>query len=233
MRRNMRRFSVGGGLVLLCVLLLMTACSRPKSSGPPEEAVEGETSVADAQSDEEATNATAQALIATTTAQAQTPQPEEQTSPVPEPTAAPVEGTSPPAEPTSVPETEETVPTAEPTAAPTEQAPATSGATSHTVQEGERLFRIALRYGLTYQELAAFNGIANPNLIMVGQVLKLPAAGETTPAPSSGDGHHTVQAGENLFRIALRYGMTFDTLAAANGLNYPYTIYPGQKLVIP
>ncbi len=124
---------------------------------------------------------------------------------------------------------EETAPTAEPAAQP----PAASGATSHTVQEGERLFRIALQYGLTYQELAAFNGIANPNLIMVGQVLKLPAAGEAAPAPSSGDGRHTVQTDENLFRIALKYGMTFETLAAANNLSYPYTIYPGQQLVIP
>jgi len=120
-----------------------------------------------------------------------------------------------------------------PTAALTEQAPETSGATSHTVKEGERLYRIALQYGLTYQELAAYNGIANPNLILVGQVLKLPAAGETAPIPSSGGGSHTVQAGENLFRIALRYGMTYERLAAANGLSYPYVIYPGQKLVIP
>jgi len=226
----MRRFSVGGGLVLLCVLLAMTACAKSKSSGPPdEEAAEGETAVADTQSPEDATNATAMALSATTTAAAQTPQPEDQAPPTAAPTAVPVEATPPPAEPTSAPVIEETAPTA----VPAEQAPVASDATSHTVQEGERLFRIALQYGLMYQELAALNGIVNPNLIMVGQILKLPAAGETVPAPSTGDGHHTVQTGENLFRIALRYGMTFNTLAAANNLSYPYTIYPGQQLVIP
>jgi LysM repeat protein len=34
---------------------------------------------------------------------------------------------------------------------------------------------IARRYGTTYQKLASYNGIANPNLIYVGQKIKIPA----------------------------------------------------------
>lgn len=52
-------------------------------------------------------------------------------------------------------------------------APAWSGKV-HVVQPGENLFRIALKYGLTYTQLAAFNGITNPGLIYVGQQIKLP-----------------------------------------------------------
>ena len=44
---------------------------------------------------------------------------------------------------------------------------------------------------------------------------------------------HVVQPGENLFRIALRYGTTVDAIVAANGLTNAQTIYVGQRLVIP
>jgi len=44
---------------------------------------------------------------------------------------------------------------------------------------------------------------------------------------------HVVQPGENLFRIALRYGTTVDAIVAANGLSNARMIYAGQRLVIP
>ena len=44
---------------------------------------------------------------------------------------------------------------------------------------------------------------------------------------------HVVQPGENLFRIALRYGTTVDGIVAANGLANARVIYVGQRLVIP
>ncbi|HWQ51599.1 MAG TPA: FAD-dependent oxidoreductase [Terriglobales bacterium] len=49
-----------------------------------------------------------------------------------------------------------------------------AGAASYTVAPGDVLWRIAQKYGTTYQELAAFNGIANPNLIFPGQIIQLP-----------------------------------------------------------
>ncbi len=51
--------------------------------------------------------------------------------------------------------------------------------------------------------------------------------------PSFAQGQiHVVQPGENLYRIALRYGVTVQAIQAANGLN-SYIIYVGQSLVIP
>jgi LysM repeat protein len=44
---------------------------------------------------------------------------------------------------------------------------------------------------------------------------------------------HVVQPGENLFRIALNYGLTTEILAQANGIANPTQIYAGQTLVIP
>jgi len=54
-----------------------------------------------------------------------------------------------------------------------------------------------------------------------------------TRALAQGGGTHTVQAGENLFRIALRYNMTVGDLAVANGIVDPTRIYAGQVLNIP
>jgi LysM repeat protein len=43
---------------------------------------------------------------------------------------------------------------------------------------------------------------------------------------------HVVQPGENLYRIALRYGTTVSALAAANHISNPSKIYVGQRLII-
>ena len=40
-------------------------------------------------------------------------------------------------------------------------------------------------------------------------------------------------AGENLFRISLRYGVSLQALAYANGIYNPNWVYAGQVLVIP
>lgn len=56
----------------------------------------------------------------------------------------------------------------------------------YTVVDGDRVFRIALRFGLTPDSLARVNGIVNPELISVGQRLRIPAANcpiPKTPTP--------------------------------------------------
>ncbi len=52
---------------------------------------------------------------------------------------------------------------------------AAQGVTVYTVKKGDTLSAIAAKYGTTYQEIAAYNGIANPNLIRVGQKIKIPS----------------------------------------------------------
>jgi len=108
--------------------------------------------------------------------------------------------------------------------------PVPTGEIVHVVQRGENLFRIALRYGTTVQAVADRNKIVNPSLIWAGQKLIIPVGG----APSAPSGKiHVVQAGENLFRIALRYNTTPWAIAAANGLSNTHYIYVGQRLRIP
>jgi LysM repeat protein len=45
---------------------------------------------------------------------------------------------------------------------------------SHTVRRGDNLHRIALRFGTTVEAITAANGIHNPRLVRVGQVLRIP-----------------------------------------------------------
>lgn len=44
---------------------------------------------------------------------------------------------------------------------------------------------------------------------------------------------YTVRPGNTVFAIAQFFGTTSKAIAEANGLVYPYTIYPGQELVLP
>ncbi len=44
---------------------------------------------------------------------------------------------------------------------------------------------------------------------------------------------YTVRPGNTLYAIAQFFGTTGDEIAEANGLVPPYTIYPGQELILP
>ena len=61
----------------------------------------------------------------------------------------------------------------------TASATETTKETTYTVKRGDTLSSIAAKYNTTYQKLAAYNGIANPNVISVGQKIKIPAAGKS------------------------------------------------------
>ncbi len=153
----------------------------------------------------------------------------------PEPTIAPYPGPGEtpgetPVEATAVPEGGETIPQATPVVDPT-------GPQSHTVQAGETLFSISQKYNVPAAEIAAANNLANVNQLDVGQVLVIPVAGSTPPTgttpPTTGEQVHVVQPGENLFRIALGYGLTTNELAAYNGIADPTLIFVGQVIRIP
>lgn len=74
-------------------------------------------------------------------------------------------------------------PKAEP-ARPAPPKPVAKPVPTHTIKRGETLVGIALQYGLDYRELAAWNGITNPNVISVDQVLVLAAPAGAPAAPA-------------------------------------------------
>lgn len=106
------------------------------------------------------------------------------------------------------------------------------GSVIHVVAWGETLFSIARRYGTSVEAISAANGIADPTHIYAGQQLTIPTTNAPT-APAEAEATHVVQAGENLYRIALRYGTTVSALAALNGIYNSDHVAAGQTLIIP
>lgn len=99
--------------------------------------------------------------------------------------------------------------------------------TVYTVVKGDTLSGVANKYGTTYQALAAYNGIKNPDLIHVGQKIRIPG--------KSGPKTYTVKKGDTLWGIAqsqLGNGAKWPEIKKLNGLSGD-TIHPGQVLKIP
>ncbi|MGH2520944.1 MAG: LysM peptidoglycan-binding domain-containing protein [Anaerolineales bacterium] len=104
--------------------------------------------------------------------------------------------------------------------------------TIYLVQSGDNLSRIAAKFGVSPAAISAANGIANANVIVVGQRLVIPGVGGGSAA-ASGGGAYTVQPGDNLSRIAAKLGVSYSALLSANQITNPNLIGVGQTLIIP
>jgi len=104
------------------------------------------------------------------------------------------------------------------------------GVFEYTVQWGDTLYSLALRFGTTVDSIVALNGLANASFIQVGQVLKISG---TASAPSGTGGQYTVVAGDTLYSLARRWGTTVEAIQSANGILNPAYIRVGQQLIIP
>ncbi|MGB3713073.1 MAG: LysM peptidoglycan-binding domain-containing protein [Candidatus Promineifilaceae bacterium] len=124
----------------------------------------------------------------------------------------------------------------------------------YEVQSGDTLVNIALQYNVTIEDIAAASGLANVDVLDIGQRLVIPVDGmitaespaeaaDTAPAEESvaeeaaaeepNDQIHIVQFGDNLFRIGLIYGCKHEELATYNSLANPDSLEVGQEIRIP
>ena len=211
--------------LLLCIALALAACTRSATTPTvPDQAV------ADGQGGGPSEDAAAtQAVIATNEAalSALLVQGQTQTA------AAATAGTPQAVATTAVPAGGATnTPTAAVAVATT---PAATGPKQYTVKAGDWLYKIARENGVSPQALIAANPQINPNAVLIpGTVLTIP--GSSAPVPGStttGQKTYVVKGGDNLFRIALNNGTTYQTLAQLNSIPAPYTVYPGQVLKLP
>ena len=126
----------------------------------------------------------------------------------------------------------------------------------YMVQIGDNLGSIARTYNTTINDLAVKNSITNPDLIRAGYPIIIPGCGQITTTPSNitptatipvaGSGGagainnatgpfiYTVQAGDNIYRLSLTYGVTMREILAANPqVSNMNVITEGQQITIP
>lgn len=120
----------------------------------------------------------------------------------------------------------------------------TRATVTHTVAEGENLYRISLKYRVSMAKLCEWNGIqATENLVAGRELLVSPAKTAPVMSPPAaisrtvrvpqkaqkqrGETHH-VQTGETLSMIANAYGYTDERFRRFNGLAASEQVTPGQ-----
>jgi len=128
--------------------------------------------------------------------------------------------------------------------------------TVHTVKKGDTLWTIARRYNLTVNSILANNNISNSELISIGQEMKIPlhknVVAETnivsqavvdkknsnvnnniSPPEKAEPIVYTVKAGDNLWNISRKYGVSVEVISSVNNLKEKDLLSLGQKLEIP
>lgn len=101
---------------------------------------------------------------------------------------------------------------------------------NYVVKKGDTLTKIANKYNTTYQKLASYNNIKDPNKIYIGQIIKIPGT-LTNINPVT----YVVKKGDTLSSIANKYGTDWQSLYQKNKDvigNNPNLIKPGQILKI-
>ncbi|MFC4604884.1 LysM peptidoglycan-binding domain-containing protein [Rhodococcus kronopolitis] len=156
------------------------------------------------------------------------------TAPVTSSVAASVTSTTSAPE-TTTPETTTPVTSAPETSAPPTTPPSNAG--SYTVAPGDTLSGIAARHGIPLGALLQANGLTVDSVIQPGQVLDVsgrPGPDPVNPAPTPGTTTYTVQPGDGLSDVALRFGGDLGEILRLNGFTAVDTvIYPGQVLIVP
>ncbi len=118
---------------------------------------------------------------------------------------------------------------------------------THFVQKGETLYGISRRYGISVDQLRAWNGIGKDNTILICQELVVKKS-TTTTTPGSGTGagnsttgtttpkggnfsqYHIVRPNESVRQLAAMYGYTEERFRKMNGLGTYERVYAGQKV---
>ena len=107
---------------------------------------------------------------------------------------------------------------------------------TYVVQRGDTLTYIASRFKTTVDELVKLNDLSNPNLIYVGEILKIPTIKDIKRTASVSEHMHTltyvVRDGDTLTSIAKRFHTTVNQIAKLNNISDENLIYIGQVLKI-
>ena len=102
-----------------------------------------------------------------------------------------------------------------------------TGNRTHRVEWGETWYGLAREFGVSPRQLSAANPDVDPDHLRSGEVIRIPTAGAKAEKRT-----HRVVAGETLWGISRRYGVSAAALRSANRLPDD-KVRTGQLLVIP
>ena len=111
-------------------------------------------------------------------------------------------------------------------------APVAEGNGIYTVVSKDTLSGIGAKLGISWQTIAATNGIVAPYTIYPGEKLKV-YGGTMSQTATVEQGTYMVVANDNLSAIGAKTGHTWQELADLNGIKSPYTIFPGETIKLP
>lgn len=114
--------------------------------------------------------------------------------------------------------------------------------TVYEVKQGDSLWGIARRFGVSIEDIAKLNNININNSLQIGDKLRIPvkkevslqeqrAVAQTTPVQQGQV--YQVKEGDSLWTIARKFGVKIEEIARANGISPDKTLQIGDKLVIP
>ena len=109
------------------------------------------------------------------------------------------------------------------------QATTESGYFLHTVTKGQSLYSISSMYNVTIDDIVRLNP-GSDKQIRKGAALKIPQA---TATNSDKPVFHTIQAGETLYRLSVKYNVTTQAICEANPGLSSNNFRSGQVIVIP
>lgn len=97
----------------------------------------------------------------------------------------------------------------------------------YTIQEGDTIESIANKYNITPYILYQLNGFNNDYKIIPNDNIIVPKVSSTY------FDYYTIKKGDNLYKIANKYGVDYNVLALINGLEVNDYIYPNQVISVP
>ena len=119
-----------------------------------------------------------------------------------------------------------------PSPIPATPAPSLPQPVAYTVQPGETMLELALRYDLPMAAIQLQNQMGASTALLAGQELSIPPAAEWEGRSPFWVVHEVVE-GETMLAIAEDYVLDLDTLITVNGIPDSNWLTIGQPLIIP
>ena len=104
------------------------------------------------------------------------------------------------------------------------------GSFAYTIRPGDTLFLLAQRFNTTVAAIQSLNPGIDPNNLRIGQIICIPG---TQPTNCPNGFFYTIRAGDTLYLLAQRFGVSVDAIIRANPGIDPNNLQIGQVICIP